>query len=219
MPNTTLIIAPHADDEVLSSASFLEKNLENVTIFFQVESTTQFPLSNGHTYSNKSIHRDERDQLIKFLGCNKIVSENKKYCNDLLDTVPIRDLINEYESLIYALKPYTVVIPNPSYNQDHRTIYEAILTALRPHDRIPFVKRVLVYEEPETFGTLRNVAPFKPQYFRKVDIDRKIKLIKFYKSQIRAHRSVDSIRTIAQTRGIQCNYKYAEAFEILRWVE
>lgn len=215
----TLIIAPHADDEVLSAASFLEENLKNVTIFFQVESTVCFSNSDGHNYFNKSIHKSERDQLMKFLGCNKRVSENKAYRNDFLDTIPIRDLVNEYEGLIHSIKPDTVLLPNPSYNQDHRIVYEAALTALRPHDKIPLVKRVLVYEEPETFGTLRNVQSFKPQYFREVDIDRKIKLIKFYQSQIRGHRSFDHIRAIAQIRGMQCNYTYAEAFEVLRWVE
>jgi len=215
----TLIIAPHADDEVLSAASFLEKDLKDVTIFFQVESTVCFPNSDGHNYFNKSIHKSERDKLIKFLGCNKRVSTNKHYRNDFLDTIPIRDLVNEYEALIYDIKPDTVLIPNPSYNQDHRIVYEAALTALRPHDRIPFVKRVLVYEEPETFGTLRNVQPFKPQYFREVDIERKIKLIKFYESQIRGHRSFDQVKSIAQVRGMQCNCKHAEAFEVLRWVE
>jgi LmbE family N-acetylglucosaminyl deacetylase len=204
----TLIIAPHTDDEVLSTASFLEKDLKYVTIFYQTE---------DHPHFDISVLRGESDQLVKFLGCVKRVSKIDQ--NDLLDTIPIRDLINEYEELICDISPDTIILPNPSYNQDHRIVYEAALTALRPHDRIPFVKRVLIYEEPETFGTLRNVQPFRPQYFRKLDIDRKIKLIEFYQSQIRAHRSSGHIRAIAQTRGLQCNYEYAEAFEVLRWAE
>ena len=202
-----LIVAPHTDDEVLSAASFLEENLEDVTIFYHTEDHAAFDIS---------VLRAESDALVAFLGCNKIVSNIDM--NDLLDTVPVRDLVNEYEQLLYDVAPHTVVLPNPSYNQDHRAVYDAALTAMRPHDRIPFVKRVLVYEEPETFGTLRNCRPFMPQYFRKLDVDRKIKLNEFYQSQIRGHRSFDQLRSIAHVRGMQSGYEYAEAFEVLRWV-
>ncbi len=204
----TLIVAPHTDDEVLSAASFLEKDLEDVTIFYHTEDHASFDIS---------ILRKESDELVSFLGCNKIVSSIDM--NDLLDTVPIRDLINEYEQLLYDVAPHTVVLPNPSYNQDHRAVYDAALTAMRPHDRIPFVKRVLVYEEPETFGTLRNGRAFMPQYFRKLDVNRKLKLNGFYQSQIRDHRSFEQLKSIAHIRGMQSGYHYAEAFEILRWVE
>jgi len=206
--NITLIVAPHMDDEVLSAASFLEKNLTSVVIFYH---------TNKHALIKDDSLQKENDNLIDYLGCIREYS-SLDY-NDLLDTIPIVNVINEYENLLKKYSPHTIVLPNPSYNQDHRVVYEAALTALRPHDRIPFVKRVLIYEEPETFGTLRKVESFRPIYFRPVDIARKLELISIYKTQIRGHRGFENITAIASVRGMQCNEKYAEAFEIARWVE
>lgn len=204
-----LIVSPHMDDEVLSTASFLLDKTNTTTVFYH---------SSTHPHIERAILMKENDNLIKHLGCKRIISPFISV-SDLLDTIPIRQLIGEFEDLFYVNKYDTILLPNPSYNQDHRQLYDAALTACRPHDRIPFIKRVLVYEEPETFGTLRNVNPFKPTYFREVDIDDKIGLYHYYKSQVRPHRSDTHLHHIAGVRGMQSNYNYAEAFEILRWVD
>ena len=130
-----------------------------------------------------------------------------------------RDLIDTISDEINRGKFDTLIIPNASYNQDHRAAHEASLTAVRPHDTNHFVKRVLLFEEPESFGTLRHGQRFYPNYFRPVNIDDKIRLIKMYKSQLREHRSLDFIKAIATLRGEQICEPYAEAFDILRWTE
>ena len=196
------------DDEVLSCSSFLEKNLSDVTIFYH---------NNEHPLFDDKIIQKENENLISFLGCKKIISSIR--AENKLDTIPQNDLINEYEEIICKVKPDIVIIPFPSYNQDHRAVYEAALTAFRPHDKIHFVKKVLLSEQPETFGTLRKIDLFKPIYYRELDINRKIKLNRFYKTQLRKHRSLDFIKAIAEVRGNQSKYKYAESFEVLRWVE
>ena len=76
-----------------------------------------------------------------------------------------------------------------------------------------------MYEQPETFGTLRKVEPFRALYYRPLDMEFKIEAVKKYQSQIRGHRSEEHIRTIARVRGMQSNMEYAEAFEIVRWIE
>ena len=207
--NKVLLVSPHMDDEVLSASSFLQDKNIDLTIFYH---------SSTHPAFSQATLLKENADLIKYIGCKRIISEMNNV-SDLLDTVPIRDLVNEFEQILYKGAYDTVLTANPSYNQDHRQLYEALLTAVRPHDRIPFVKKVLIYEEPETFGTSRNVNKFNPTYFRPVDMDEKIKLYYFYESQVRPHRSTDHLRFIAGVRGIQANCEFAEAFEILRWVD
>jgi N-acetylglucosamine malate deacetylase 1 len=208
MKNNILIFSTHMDDEVLSCASFLEKDLENVTIFYH---------NNIHPVVGGKVIQDENEKLISFLGCDKRLSNIRSV--NRLDTVATDDLINEYENVIKSVSPHTIILPFPSYNQDHRAVYMAALTVLRPHDKVHFVKKVLLSEQPETFGVIDRNSLFKPIYYRKLDIDRKIKLNKFYQSQLRGHRSLDFIGSIAKVRGNQSNYEYAEAFEVLRWVE
>ena len=122
---------------------------------------------------------------------------------------------NEEEISLY--KPDIVLVPFPSYNQDHRVIYESALTSLRIHDNNFFVKKILIYEEPDVIGTMNKV--FCPTYFKEVNIENKIKMFQFYESQQRNHRSRDMIKNISILRGQQSNFKNAEGFEIIRWID
>jgi len=204
-----LIVSPHLDDEVLGCSSFLQTDARDITILY---CTTRHGF-----FRDAELVMTENLNLVEFLDCKSrflgFGSINR------LDALPITNLIDEFEKVLNEEKPDTVLLTNPSYNQDHRAIYEAALTALRPHDQNHFVRRVLLYEQPETFGTLRKVAPFQPTYYRPLDMEFKIKMVKFYPSQMRGHRSLEHLTAIARLRGMQANMEYAEAFEVARWVE
>ena len=58
-----------------------------------------------------------------------------------------------------------------------------------------FVKKILLYEQPETFGTMRKVENFKSNYFRKLDFNFKKKSMEIYNSQIRGHRNIQHLET------------------------
>ena len=196
-----LIIAPHIDDEVLGCSAFLCKDAfvlycgvqdrEVIDVEGRLGELEKVKGETGFTY-----------HILEGTGENRY---------DLFD------LINHFEHYLKYLKPGLILIPHPSYNQDHRTVYEAAFTSLRPHDKIPFVKKVLVYEQPHTFFWTRN--QFTPNYFVPVDIDRKIRLYELMKSQVRSFRSSEHLRTMALARGGQSDSMYTKAYEILRWKE
>lgn len=198
------------DDEVLACSSFLLDKSLDITIYYMTYS---------HAFIDKITLNNENEMLRG--KCHFFKITNDRYDSNLnkLDTLPQQELINEFTDTINTGCYDTLVIPNASYNQDHRAVYEAALTAVRPHDTNHFVKKVLLFEEPESFGTLRHGQRFYPNYFRPVDIDKKLELIKIYKSQLRDHRSLDFIKAIAKLRGEQMCKPYAEAFDILRWVK
>jgi len=101
-------------------------------------------------------------------------------------------------------------------------VYEAAITALRPHDKNFFVKKAFVYEQPHTFLWAQRpgrIDVFEPNYFVPIDIDHKVKLYNLMGSQVRSFRSPEILRSMAHLRGHQCNSAYAEAYGILRWVE
>ena len=52
-----------------------------------------------------------------------------------------------------------------------------------------------------------------------LDIENKINSYKLLESQVRGHRSPEILTTLAKLRGMQSGYDYAEAFQILRWVD
>lgn len=199
-----LIISPHADDEALGCSSFLTPN---TTVLYLTSRHPLFP--DGQNVSeSKALQRE----------CGFAALRHDLPTN-LLSTMGESELIRLFEETIATVRPHTVLLPFPSYNQDHRMAYECALTALRVHDRLPFVTRVLVYEETDVWGTMRKVEPFRPTYFRPIDMDRKLELWRIYQSQQRGHRSVEFLRAMAKVRGEQCHVEYAEAFEVLRWCD
>lgn len=130
----------------------------------------------------------------------------------------VTDLIHAIESQIDLLRPEEVYLPWPSYNQDHRTTYEAAMVALRPHDRNHFIPRVLLYEEPDCWWPILGRI-FEPNFYRRIDIARKLDLYDLMPSQIRGHRSPSHLLALSQVRGGAIGVDHAEAYHVLRWVE
>jgi len=203
-----MILSPHLDDEVLSASSFLYggRKDEIKVVYF----------TSYHPVWPAGENAKENEQLVEMLATQRRYLHLK---TNELQAHGQAQLITRIESEVNDFLPDIVVVPFPSYNQDHREVYEAALTAMRRHDANHWVKRILLGEQPETFDTLRKVHPFKPTYYRPLDWEFKAKLFDIYRSQQRGHRSMENLRTIAQLRGMQANCEYAEAFEVVRWID
>ena len=100
----------------------------------------------------------------------------------------------------------------PSLNdlhQDHTTIAQEGLRAFKKTS-------ILGYELPW------NNLNFSTQCFVKItelNLDRKLKALSCYESQkFRDYASEEYIRSLARTRGTQIGKKYAEVFEVIRWI-
>jgi LmbE family N-acetylglucosaminyl deacetylase len=204
-----LIIAPHIDDEILGCFSSIDSNTF-ILYCGMDESKIKFDWVKQRPDSNtrlKELHDVQQELLFSY-----------EILNNEVNNYVIQNLIPEFERVINEVRPDELYIPVPSYNQDHRVVYEAALTALRPHDINFFVKRVLVYEQIQDLWN-HNYHSFNPTFFRRLDIDKKIQIYNLMQSQVRAFRNDNMLQTLAELRGIQANIKYAEAFEILRWIE
>lgn len=201
-----LIIAPHVDDEVLGCGGILNK--DSFVYYCSIDESL-LPSDPLHRISIKDRQSEIKD-VSDFLGfqwrCNFATKVN--YLKEI-------ELIKIFEDIINELKPERIFIPFPSYNQDHRAVYNAAKIALRPHDKNFFVEKVLVYEQPHMI--LWEEKSFRVNYFVPIDIERKIKVNNLHKSQVRSMRSEELIKAIAKIRGAQINKKYAEAFFIERW--
>jgi LmbE family N-acetylglucosaminyl deacetylase len=193
-----LIISPHADDEVLGCSSVLD----NAYVVF-------LGINDFHIV-------DKKTRISELTKARQFFNYNNFICDHLVDNYKFQNILDTVQVFINKLKPDEIYIPHPSYNQDHRTVYEACFTALRHHDKNFLVKKVLVYEE--IHHNLWDKEEFNPNYFVKLDIDKKIEGYKLHTSQVRSHRSPEMIKLMAKFRGYQSGYDYAEAFKILRWI-
>lgn len=200
-----LIIAPHADDDVLGCGGILDETCHIIYCGLDESGIPDRPSKNLRM---EEIHA---------------VQEITNHTFDILDNLVNRyseyELIAQIEKIINSDKPDEVYVCHPSYNQDHRAVYDATMVALRPHDKNHFVKRVLLYEQPQVYFWNTTGREFNAHYFVKIDIEKKIKVYETMKSQVRSFRSPEHLKANAKLRGGQSNCEYAEAFEIIRWTE
>jgi LmbE family N-acetylglucosaminyl deacetylase len=194
-----LIVAPHIDDECLGCSSVLKNSH---VVFLGV--------NDFHVV-------DRNERLLEVSRVSEFFNYDFRVCEHLVDNYKFKDILDTLQVFINEIKPDEIYIPHPSYNQDHRAVYEACFTALRHHDTNFFVKKVFVYEE--IHHNLWDKEDFVPNYFRYLDINHKIKGYLLHKSQVRQHRSPEMLENIAKFRGYQSGLKHAEAFKILRWVD
>jgi len=199
-----LVIAPHVDDEVLGCGGILDRRFH--VHYCGVE---EFRIVDRETRLR------EASSCAELLGFSFTVGENT------VNEYRVSDLISPFEDLINLHRPAAVFLPYPSYNQDHRAVLDAALTALRPHDRNYFVPDVLLYEEIQVTGwpvrddLLRN-STFQPNFFVPIDIARKIAAYRLHASQVRAMRSPELLTALARWRGFQSAQDCAEGFQIVR---
>jgi len=196
----TLVLSPHIDDEVLGCHSFLAPGTK--VCYFGVEDRPTVSAKERL----RELKRVARDRGFTWELLNFTV--NSYRCSELIS--PIERAINQN-------RPFRILIPYPSYNQDHRAVYEAALTALRPHDRNWFVPVVLVYEEVHVVVWPRGVL-MEPNYFVPLELEQKLRTYRLYRSQVRGHRAPDLVAALARLRGAQANLPYAEAFVCKRFV-
>jgi LmbE family N-acetylglucosaminyl deacetylase len=204
----TMILSPHIDDEILGCFSSINKDTFIVYCGCD-ESHINFDWVKQRP---KLKQRLEELELVQNKHGFKYTILNNK-----VNEYQIQDLIPEFEKHINEIKPEEIYIPVPSYNQDHRVVYEAALTALRPHDINFFVKKVFVYEQLQDLWN-HNYHNFNPIYFKSVDIEDKIATYQLYASQVRHFRSPEMLKSLANIRGAQSNLSYAEGFEIIRYI-
>lgn len=213
-----IVIAPHVDDDVIGCGGILDE--ETLVFYCGVDANHRVSAGQRRTEAMRvALEAGNRLRFpINANVTNGVVTVEGYYTEREVNYYDLPSLKNDFEDLIKEQRPQEVFLPWPSYNQDHQTVYDAAMVALRPHDEIPFVPRLFLYEEPDCFWP-RIGAVFTPTYFRKIDIERKIKLYELMTSQVRPMRSSEHLRALARVRGAACNQEYAEAYYILRWVE
>jgi LmbE family N-acetylglucosaminyl deacetylase len=221
-----LIIAPHADDEILGCYSLINKIKKGGgKVSVQILTLGGYPKMGGGKIK-KEIWKNEFLKTMKFL---KIDSFDIAYYDDEirhLDTIPQSELIELLEVKspisISKIKPTIVAIPTIfSTHQDHVQAYKVSMTALRENPqkihKLPHM--VVSYESPEYHHS--EFGRFSPDYYlslSKLDVDKKVKCLNIYQSQIReGHRDGEKIYSLAKIRGSEIGSAFAESYHIHRF--
>jgi LmbE family N-acetylglucosaminyl deacetylase len=145
-----------------------------------------------------------------------------------LDTLPLEAVIDAIRSGISLVQPDVVYVNHcGDVHSDHRIIFEAAMSALKPFNSPQHgVKRLLSYEVLSSTDAMppSQSRSFLPNVFCDITkfIDRKIEIMSNYKTEVQQYplpRSLDTIRALARYRGASIGCEYAEAFMLLREVQ
>jgi LmbE family N-acetylglucosaminyl deacetylase len=219
-----LILSPHPDDEVLSCGGLISwAKRKKKKVFVKYFAHILFGVYECRQSDGKSWSESHRSQeMLRAATEGGFEYEDSDF--QRFDFLMKKDLISEIERLIKQVEPDTVCVPSPfSCNQDHRIIYESAHTAVRPlpSESRHFVSNFMEYEEPYGWYMGENFKPNLYLSLEKRDIEKKKKLIKSHKSQVRSepyYRSIENIIRIAELRGRESGQEYAEAYKIHRMV-
>ena len=219
MKKNILIIAPHADDEILGCGGSISKYSKlgyNINVLVLTNANIGAP--DLYTAKHIKLIRDESKKANKIIGTKKLYFENLPALN--LNQYPTYKISNTIENYILKIRPEIVFIPSANdIHEDHKKIFHASKVALRPKKKTN-LKKVLSYEVLSETEWNENEKSFSPNYFvqlSKSDIKKKIKAFLNYSSQVQKFphpRSVEAIYSLSKIRGSQVFMDYAEAFRV-----
>ena len=216
-----LVIAPHPDDELLGSGgTLLRRKSEGAILGWVI--MTKISEDTGWSKNSVQERENEIEQVRKGLGVQPEHLFQLGFPTTKLDTFPMGELIAKVSEVFQSFQPEEVLVPHRGdVHSDHRITFEAI-AACTKWFRYPSVKRVLAYETlSETEFSLDPSQTFHPNVFVDISdyIEQKLELLRIYGSELREApfpRSEKAVGALAQFRGCNSGFEYAEGFELLR---
>ena len=223
MENRTLIIAPHADDEVLGMGGTIARRIaEGVAVHVAIltgEGTEPHPLWPGKVWEDV---RKECVAALEELGCEPPIFRNLPAA--CLDVVPAHQINAEIRAVLEEIRPDELYVPYAfDLHKDHGAIAYGAAVATRPYlQSLWGLRRILAYETlSEThLAWPYHTPPFQPNVFVDVSstLETKIRALKAYGSQIQPDtqpRSEAALRALATLRGTHIGVAAAEGFVLL----
>lgn len=225
-----LVVAPHADDESIGCGGTIAKAIDQgAEVYLLIVSVGDLQRVGGDSQVRTGEERVAEVEAVRaYFGARDAeVLKTDSESHMRLDAIPRRDLValleREARLSVRNLRPDIVLLPLPSYNQDHEAVCRAGLVACRPHEpeALPVPPVVLLYEYPPNSWVLPPDRFDRTFYVDISDyLEKKLGAVELYKSQARAglhQNSTQNIRDLALVRGKEASVEAAEAFHTLRF--
>lgn len=218
---TSLVLAPHPDDEILGCGGTIAKLSNSGNLVHIVIVTRGTP----RLWSSETIEcsRQECQHAASKLGVKS--TRFLDFEAPELDRYPQAQIAEALKSIIDDIRPNTLYIPHRGdIHYDHSAVAQAALVAARPVGNCP-VKQILAYETlSETeWGFPSAADAFIPNYFVDISLTltAKKEAMLCYTTQLQKAphpRSIEAIEALAKLRGSTIGSSAAEAFMVLRWI-
>ena len=202
-----LVLAPHTDDGELGCGGTIAKLIEQGSEVYYVAFSAceqsvfpQFP---------KDILITEVKAATQVLG---IKPEHLTLLTYDVRTFNYhrQEILDDIIKLKAQINPDLVFVPSPKdIHQDHATVSNEAIRAFK-------FTSILCYELPWNNFTFSTTCFF---HLDEKHIETKVNALKKYQSQAhRPYANEEFLRSLARTRGVQINTRYAEVFEVVRLI-
>lgn len=215
-----LVISPHPDDETLGCGGTLLNHLDNGDKINWLL-MTRMHNSIGYTEEQINIRNKEIMEVADLYSFNDY--SIAPFITTKLDSTPFSEIVSYISSYIKKVNANIIYIPfQYDVHSDHRIIYNASISSSKNFNN-PSIEKIRVYETlSETEQNIDfQTETFTPNLWIDIssNIDKKIKIMKKYKSEIKEFphpRSEKNILALANIRGSFCGCRYAESFITLK---
>lgn len=201
-----LILAPHADDEVMGCGGILAKRPGEFVVVTVAWSGPE--------------RQKEHEAAMKMLGVDQswsLMFDDGRVGDDMVN------LVGALDKVVNRIEPSAVYLPYPSMHQDHVAVYEAGMRACRfsMHDHWS-PPNVYVYDDVSYDLTLypTDLRWNRFETLTEDQIDRKVAAMRCYTSQQPsngdhpAHGMKEMARALGASRGV----RWAEQFAVVKEV-
>ncbi len=216
-----LIIVSHPDDEILGCGGTIYKHAskkDKVYVYFTHEgSSARFiDPNNPEVLLEIKKRSDIATNLAKKFKYKVIgFGDNRNLYPNQVDVIKS---IRKISKIINSIKPDIIYTHfNNDMNPDHNLTHNNVISACRPINFL--VKEIYLMEIPSSTEWKHSNNIFAPNLFININIKQKLKMIEYYKSELRKNphpRSKNKIKALAMYRGAQAGLNYAESFMIYR---
>lgn len=213
-----LIFAPHHDDAEFGMGGTIQRFRQmGQHVAVAVCTAGDYRRSDGKLVGSLERQAETRTALT-ILGVTKTYFFDMMQENRGLEA-SYSSMVGRIEHMIRDLTPTNVYVCLPSFNQEHRMLYDAMITAFRPNWGLP---NLIAYEYP---GNCWGPAP-PPAGRRYVVLDdvmmkHKLEALNMHRSQFEGRPvgvGPDAALTLAAQRGAEIGGGYAELLYVLKEV-
>jgi len=218
-----IVISAHPDDETLGVGGTMLKHVANGDNVYWLIITKVFE-EHGFTKERVESRQQEIEKVEKLFGITKTFS--LYYPTMSLSSSSLLTMVPEISAIFSEVKPEVIYSLNRSdAHSDHRIIFDATMACTKSF-RYPFIKKVLMYEciSETEFSPALAENVFLPNYYVDITayIEKKLEIMEVFESEIAEHpfpRSLANIKALAHFRGASVGVKYAEAFQLLKFID
>jgi LmbE family N-acetylglucosaminyl deacetylase len=221
-----LVIAPHADDEVLGcGATMANACTKGDEVFVLI--CTNASVGAPELFSTELIKQIRSEAV----AAHRLIGIKETFFLDFpapaLDQYPRYKMSNEISAVVRKIGADTIYIPHRGdCHKDHTIIHECAMVACRPLANCT-VKHVYVYETLSETEWGEPIAadffvPVKYNIFSVNEFQKKLDAMSCFKSQLYpfpASRSLEAIEALAKYRGALVGVEAAEAFALIREIK